>query len=98
MKKINLTDFERDAKKATPGPWFFDIGNGEVESHNDEHYRVGVVDRSLTVKEYVKASNYSFIGTSLVYFYKQNEDGTRQEVLVVNMDTLVSFKIKQNEV
>lgn len=33
------------AEKATPGPWHFDIGNGEVESQDPMHFRIAVAHR-----------------------------------------------------
>lgn len=44
--KLDLAEIERRAKAATQGPWYFDIGNGQVESHNENHYRSEVVDRT----------------------------------------------------
>lgn len=47
-----LDKLEAAAKAATPGPWHADMGNGDVESHNERHYRSSVCDRiSLTERD-----------------------------------------------
>lgn len=31
---------------ATPGPWYFDSGNGNVESHHEDFYRDSICERA----------------------------------------------------
>lgn len=42
INKIDIDELEKLAGEATPGPWFFDMGNHEVESHSEEYHRVPV--------------------------------------------------------
>lgn len=33
-------------KSATPGPWIVDMGNGQIESEHEDHYRIEIVNRA----------------------------------------------------
>ncbi len=49
--KIDLENLLKLAKGATPGPWEYDCGNGQVESRAHSHYRHVTAERiSITDK------------------------------------------------
>lgn len=39
-----LSEIKGRLEKATPGPWFADLGNWQIETHCEEFYRAGVCD------------------------------------------------------
>jgi hypothetical protein len=73
-KELNLSEMKRITDQATPGPWHYDSGNGDVESRDPTHYRASVADRpgisdtldhyrdfALTVKPIDPSMNMEFI-------------------------------------
>lgn len=44
--KINLKILLDYAERATPGPWYADLGNWDVESQHEKHWRMTVCEQS----------------------------------------------------
>lgn len=41
---MTIEEIEKLCNKATPGPWYYDSGNMQVESHRTDLYRLPIVD------------------------------------------------------
>lgn len=40
-----IRQLKESAQRATPGPWRFDCGKGEIESEDEKHYMIDVARR-----------------------------------------------------
>lgn len=45
-------------EKATPGPYWYDYGNGEIESQNKDYYRIGIAHRDDIIDRFAHREQF----------------------------------------